>query len=46
MQAGQLPAQVYIALEACCVGQGLRIGDLQQEALHVGPLVLQELVHE
>lgn len=46
VQAGELPAQVYVALEACCVRKGLRVGDLQQEALHVGPLVLQELVHE
>ena len=46
VQAGELAAQVDVAFEASRVGDGLRVGDLQQEALHVGPLVLQELVHE
>lgn len=46
VQRGELAAQVDVALEARRVGDGLRVGDLQQEALHVAPLVLQELVHE
>ncbi len=46
MESGEFTAQVNITLEACCVWDGLRIGDLQQEALHVGPFMLQELIHE
>lgn len=46
VQGGELPAQVDIALKTCCVGDCLWVGDLEQEALHVGPLVLKELVHE
>lgn len=46
MEGGELSAQVNVALKASRVGDGLWVGDLQQEALHVSPLVFQELVHE
>lgn len=46
VQGGELPAQVDVALKARRVGDRLWVGDLQQETLHVGPLMLQELVHE
>lgn len=46
VQCGEFPAEVDIPLKACRVGDCLWVGDFEQEALHIGPLVLQELVHE
>ncbi len=46
VQGGELPAEVDVPLKACRVGDCLWVRDFEQEALHVGPLVLQELVHE
>lgn len=46
MQGGEFPAEVDVPLEARRVGDRFRVGDFEQEALHIGPLVLQELVHE
>ena len=46
VQGGELPAEVDVPLKSRRVGDRLRVRDFEQEALHVGPLVLQELVHE
>lgn len=46
VQGGEFPAEVDIPLKACRVGDCLWVWDFEQEALHIGPLVLQELVHE
>lgn len=46
VQGGEFPAEVDVPLKACRVGDCLWVRDFKQEALHIGPLVLQELVHE
>lgn len=46
MQGGEFPAEVNVSFKACCVGDCLWVGDFQKKALHVGPLVFKELVHE
>lgn len=46
VQGGEFPAKVNIPLKSRCVGDCLWIWDFKQETLHIGPLVLKELVHE
>lgn len=46
VQAGELAAEVDVAVEAGGVVEALRVGDLLQEALHAAPLPLYKVVHE
>lgn len=46
MQDWKFPAKVDVPFKACRVRDCLWVWDFEQEALHIGPFVLQELVHE
>lgn len=46
VQAGQLSAQVDVAVKPGGVVQPVWVGDLLQEALHAAPLALHKVVHK
>lgn len=46
VQGWKFPAQVDVPLKARRVRDCVWVRDFEQEALHIGPLMLQELVHE